>query len=251
MSVKTGEVTREGDVGIKFSEPCDVPAFVIKDGRLLLSSYDLDSKTGVRKLVGVSELDVSRDVVDFDFVTESDQEAKPIGYYLEMKEWTEAGMGVQAVYDDPLMVGKGNDQIMTTLKDPSLIVTKASGVALDPKAATSVKESATQMKKGVKEADVVDQADTSKNAMTALIIAQLVAQAFLKGTQKDLWSLFLTLQIVVYMSFYSIVVPSNSSSTRVSSPVSLSLTCSTPKHSTRYSSTPSLTCSPSSRERTG
>ena len=65
--------------------------------------------TGKRQLLGLAELDVTRDVVSLDFVTNTDTEANPIGYYLDMKEWTADGLGIQINYTDPLMIGKGDD----------------------------------------------------------------------------------------------------------------------------------------------
>jgi len=73
--------------------------------------------TGRRRLVGLSELDVSRDVMDFKFITDSDQESAPIEYFLEMKKWDENEVDIQVKYKNPLLVGKGNDNIATTLKN--------------------------------------------------------------------------------------------------------------------------------------
>jgi hypothetical protein len=89
--------------------------------------------------LGLSELDVTRDVVDLSFVTTTDQESNPIGFYLDMEEWNENGLGIKINYTDPLMVGKGNDQIMTTLKNPDLFVSAATGKAVPKDKATSVK----------------------------------------------------------------------------------------------------------------
>lgn len=89
--------------------------------------------------MGVAELDVQRDVVDLTFITETDQETNPIGFSLEMEDWNENGIGIKVNYDDPLMVGKGNDQIMTTLKNPDLFMSADSGESLPKADATSVK----------------------------------------------------------------------------------------------------------------
>ena len=81
--------------------------------------------------------------MDVTFVTVSDQEAKPIKYYLDMTEWDPKKLGMKINFDDPLMVGKGKDQVMTALKDPSMFVSEASGKAITKEKATSVKAART------------------------------------------------------------------------------------------------------------
>ena len=46
--------------------------------------------------------------------------------------------------------------------------------------------------------------------MTGLVVVQLAAQLLLKGSMKELWGMFFTLQIICYLSQYSITIPSNS-----------------------------------------
>ena len=148
--------------------------------------------------------------MDVTFVTVSDQESKPIKYYLDMTKWDPTNLGMKINFDDPLMVGKGNDQVMTALKDPSLFVSKASGTAISKEKATSVKVAKTQCAKGVKEEDLNKQSTTAKNGVFAMIVIQLVAQILLKGTMKDLWGMFFTLQIICYLATYNVVIPANS-----------------------------------------
>ena len=99
---------------------------------------------------------------------------------------------------------------MTALKDPSLFVSKASGTAISKDKAISVKEAKTQCAKGVKEEDLNSQSTTAKNGAYGLIAIQIVAQLLLKGTMKDLWGMFFTLQIICYLAMYNIVLPANS-----------------------------------------
>jgi len=107
------------------------------------------------------------------------------------------------------MVGKGNDQVMTTLKNPDLFVSASSGEALPSDAATSIKFSPTQVPKDVSEDKLNADAKQTNNAMVALIILQVVAQIALEGAMDDLWSMFFTLQIVCYLKFYGVIVPTN------------------------------------------
>jgi hypothetical protein len=49
---------------------------------LMVQNFAEDSITGRRRLVGLSELDVSRDILDFKFITTADQESEPIQFFL-------------------------------------------------------------------------------------------------------------------------------------------------------------------------
>ena len=149
MKVKTGKMDASGGLPIKPNQPT-VPLGITgskdpKTGRrrLFVQNFIDHPVTGRRQLLGVSELDVQRDVVDLTFITETDQETNPIGYYLDLESWDENGLGIKINYTDPLMVGKGNDQVMTTLKNPDLFVSQASGKALPKEDATTIKFSPT------------------------------------------------------------------------------------------------------------
>jgi hypothetical protein len=131
--------------------------------------------------------------MDLTFITETDQETNPIGYYLDLEKWDENGIQIKINYTDPLMVGKGNDQVMTTLKNPDLFVSAASGEALPKEDATTIKFSPTQVPKDVSEEKLNADAKQTNNAMLALIILQVVAQLALRGGMDDLWSMFFTL----------------------------------------------------------
>ena len=82
---------------------------------------------------------MSRDIVDFDYVTESDIESLKIGYSLELKDWKADSMEIYINYTDPLNVGYGDDQIMTKLKNPSLFVSNKSGQPMSEDGSSSVK----------------------------------------------------------------------------------------------------------------
>jgi len=45
--------------------------------------------------------------------------------------------------------------------------------------------------------------------MLGMIIIQLVGQLFLGGGLNDLWSMFFTLQLVCFLKYYAIPIPSN------------------------------------------
>jgi hypothetical protein len=89
---------------------------------------------------------------------------------LDLKNWDENGIDIKINYTDPLMVGKGNDQVMTTLKNPDLFISASSGEALPKDKATSIKFSPTQVPKDVSENKLNSDAKQTNNAMIALII---------------------------------------------------------------------------------
>lgn len=149
MKVKTGKMDASGGLPIKPNQPTvdlGIASSVDpKTGRrrLFIQNFYEHPVTGRRQLLGVSELDVQRDVMDLTFITETDQETNPIGYYLDLESWDSNGVKIAINYTDPLMVGKGNDQVMTTLKNPDLFVSAASGEALPKEDATTIKFSPT------------------------------------------------------------------------------------------------------------
>jgi len=72
MAVKTSKVTREGGLGIKSNQKMEKPSFLTKGRRLYIQNYEEHPVTGRRVLIGLTELDVQRDVVDLSFITETD-----------------------------------------------------------------------------------------------------------------------------------------------------------------------------------
>lgn len=141
---------RMGVNAIKSSVKMTVPA--VQTRRLLtVQNFAEDSVTGRRRLVGLSELDVSRDVMDFKFITTSDQESEPIEYFLEMNKWDENGLAVQIKYKNPLLVGKGNDNIATSLKNTALFAPASGAKPLSASEGTTASGSPPQVPKGVDE----------------------------------------------------------------------------------------------------
>jgi hypothetical protein len=114
MKVSTGKMDASGGLPINTNQPT-VPVGITsaKDPkgrrRMYVQNFYEHPVTGKRQLIGVSELDVSRDVVDLSFITETDTETNPIGFYLDMEKWDANGIKIRINYTDPLMVGKGND----------------------------------------------------------------------------------------------------------------------------------------------
>ena len=63
--------------------------------------------TAARKLIPLSALDVTRDVLDIDFQLSSDNDPSDIKYFLEITSWELEEMKVQVNFSDPLMISRG------------------------------------------------------------------------------------------------------------------------------------------------
>jgi len=205
---------RNGGVKIESNVPTHAPDFFQtkpKEGskRLLVQNFDDDVFTGRRRLVGLSELDVSRDVMDFKFITNSDQESEPIEYFLEMKKWDSNGIDVQVQYTNPLQVGKGNDNIATALKNTALFAPASGAKAMSKAEATNVASAPPQVPKGVNEEDLKQDAATACKALVAILVAMVIIQIWVKGNFRDFWGLFFILQFICYCHFYDTPLPGN------------------------------------------
>ena len=137
-------MSREGDVKFSFSRPLEVPSFIRGEEdengrrRLFVQNYETCPTSGKRRLIGLSELDVGRDVVKLKYFTETDPEKRPIDYYLDMGDWTEKDLGLAIVFADPLNAGRGSDNVMTSLRNPHMFVAKNTGTSITEKNSVSV-----------------------------------------------------------------------------------------------------------------
>ena len=117
-------MSREGDVKFSFSRPLEVPGFIKGEEdsygrrRLFIQNFVDCPNSGKRRLIGLSELDVGRDVVKLKYFTKTDPEKRPIDYYLDIDDWTDKNLGIAIVFNDPLNAGRGNDNVMTSLRNP-------------------------------------------------------------------------------------------------------------------------------------
>lgn len=169
------------------------PAFLKRGRKLMIQNFVDDPMSGRRRLVGLSELDVSRDVMDFKYITTSDQEAEPIEFFLEMKQWDENGIGIQVHYSNPLMVGKGNDNIITTLKNPGLFAPASGEEPPSKDQGTNFAAAPPQVPKGVDEEELKSDATTACTALITIMVAMVIIQVYVKGNFRDFWGLFFVL----------------------------------------------------------
>jgi hypothetical protein len=126
-----------------------------------------------------------------------------------MKEWSDNKMSVKVEFKDPLMVGKGNDNVATTLKNLNLFAPASGAKKLPKSAGTKVSNAPPQVPKGVDEDQLKQDASTAMKGLAAIVIAMIVIQIVVKGNFKDYWALFFILQFIAYCHFYDTPLPGN------------------------------------------
>ena len=190
-------------IDIAFNQKLKVPSFISQE----------DKPQGRRALIALSEIDVTRDVMDFQFVLRSDIDPENFTYSLGIEEWTQEGMKVLCNFSDPLMISKGleSDVLQIKIKNRFLFKSLETGQTIR---AEDVEmplryQFPKQLPDGVSEEDIEQQAMVAGNAMLGLIIIQLIAQLFLKKGMNDLFSLYYSLQIACYLQIYNIDIPAN------------------------------------------
>ena len=114
-------------------------------------------------------------------------------------------------FTDPLQISQGSnrDEARFTIVNPNLFISAESGLPLQGNALTIVKDFPTQLPKGVSEKAITVSAESAKDAMTVIIIVQIIMQGFLKGVIEDLWSLYFTLQLCSYLTLLNVSIPGN------------------------------------------
>ena len=114
-------------------------------------------------------------------------------------------------FTDPLQISQGThrDEARFRIINPDLFISAESGLPLEGSALTIIKEFPTQLPKGFSEAAITGSAKSAKDAMTVIIIVQIIMQGFLKGVIEDLWSLYFTLQLCSYLTLLNVSIPGN------------------------------------------
>lgn len=60
-----------------------------------------------------------------------------------MGDWTGKKLGLAIIYKDPLDVGRGRDNVMTSLRNPSMFISTTTGNAITAENSITVKQSTT------------------------------------------------------------------------------------------------------------
>jgi hypothetical protein len=116
VEVKLDQITRKGRLSLQFNQEMIVPALIILDDskgvkRLLAQNFVQCSKTGKRRLVGLSEIDPARDLLDFQLLTKADSELEQdkVEYTLNLEAWNSTGLGVYVNFTEPMAIGRAEE----------------------------------------------------------------------------------------------------------------------------------------------
>ena len=82
--LKIAKITRNGKITIEFNQKMIVPSFIDK------ASYKPERG---RSELALSDLNVARDIIDFKFVSNSEEEVSP-DFYLSLTNWTELQLDI-------------------------------------------------------------------------------------------------------------------------------------------------------------
>lgn len=126
-----------------------------------------------------------------------------------MKDWTENGMAVKVEFKNPLLVGKGNDNVATSIKNMKLFAPASGEKGLGKEGGTKVASAPPQVPEGVDEDQLKQDASTAMKGLMAIVIAMIVIQVVVKGNFKDYWALFFILQLIAYCHYYDTPLPGN------------------------------------------
>ena len=164
--------------------------------------------SSMRYLMPLSEVDVTRDLLDISLIKRNSEMEVVLEFYLSLLEWTENQIIVNVNFTDPTLVSQGidEDQVVVALKYPFLFISKANGLAVEPNRVTFVKSIPTQLPKWMDEKSLKAQTASGSKAIVGILVIQL----FLKASVNDMWVMFFTLQLHCYIIIYTTKIPANS-----------------------------------------
>ena len=87
-------------VNFKFNQNVTIPSFIDVNG-------EEDTATKGRQLLALKEIDVSRDIMDFTFILNSNENINELKYYVSIEEWTPLNFKVLVNFTTPTMISKG------------------------------------------------------------------------------------------------------------------------------------------------
>jgi hypothetical protein len=94
--LKIDKISKDGKIKMTFNQDMIVPPFIDRD----------TSAERGRQAIALSELNVARDVVDFKFISQNEEDTPP-EFYLSLTKWTEREMEVFVNFTDPTVISKG------------------------------------------------------------------------------------------------------------------------------------------------
>jgi len=99
-----------------FNQEMALPSF-LKD--------EINEQKRGRSMIALSELDVTRDIMDFQFVRNSKAE-DPIEFFISLTNWTEHKLEVLVNFTKPILISNGAqlDQVLIKIKNRDYFISK-------------------------------------------------------------------------------------------------------------------------------
>ena len=84
-------------------------------------------------MVAYDELDLTRDILELDFIMKSDVDPSTIGYNIILHEWTASYIDIELNFTNPLVlsIGEEPDTVFVKIKNPALFISAETGKVLD------------------------------------------------------------------------------------------------------------------------
>ena len=86
--------------------------------------------------------------------TSTDQESKPIDYFIKIDVWDEDQLVLDLTFEEPLSIGQGRDAMLTEILATQLFISARTGRAMPAENGISALVVPTQMARGVTESVV-------------------------------------------------------------------------------------------------
>lgn len=114
-------------------------------------------------------------------------------------------------FTEPELISRGThrDEAIFKIMNPDLFISRESGLPLEGDALTIMAAFPSQLPKGVSYQKLATSAKRAQDAMTVIVIVQIIMQGFLKGVIEDLWGLYFTLQLCSYLTLLNVSIPAN------------------------------------------
>ena len=198
IKLKIEHISRAGLVTVGFNQVLELPFFA-RNGTQNPLPQILQNKNKRRleienNTIALADINVPRDVLDFQYVFRQDEEPTNFTYGLQLTEWTPTYLKVQIDFSKPLMVSRGEleDEIVVVVMDKKLFMNPY-GETIEQQGSIIMKPLPRQVPKGVDAEKLEEQAQDTGDAMKVFFIIQLIISFILKGSIDYLFSFFLTL----------------------------------------------------------
>jgi len=195
-----GPIDRDGRVVLTFNQP------------LLAPPFTKEPNVNGSGSVAFSELNVTRDVIDFRYRLRNKEISEDlINYDLIIEDWDMNSLKLRFVFEDPLKVTYGNifDLGYMEIKNPFLFVSDSTGERLSDQVETMVKVFPKQVSKDVDWQVISSVIKQIFYVFLAITVLFLAFKRHLMGSISDIWVLLYACQMVLYINIYDVYMPAN------------------------------------------